>query len=144
MLYVVAQMYPILCNPMDYSSPGSSVHGDSPGKTTGVGCHAFLQGIFPTQGCKTQVSALQADSLPTEPPGKPENTGAGSVYILQGIFPTQESNQALLHCRRILYQLSFERSPNSRYTALQFYNTHTYIHTHTHTHTHSHSGSLPL
>ena len=38
-----------LCNPMDCSSPGSSVHEDSPGKNTGVGCHALLQGIFPTQ-----------------------------------------------------------------------------------------------
>ena len=32
--------------------PGSSVHGHSPGKNTGVGCHA-LQGIFPTQGSNT-------------------------------------------------------------------------------------------
>ena len=38
------------CEPMDCSLPGSSVHGDSPGKNTGVGCHALLQGIFPTQG----------------------------------------------------------------------------------------------
>ena len=38
---------------MDYSPPGSSVHGDSPGKNTGVGCHALLQGIFPTQGSNT-------------------------------------------------------------------------------------------
>ena len=30
--------------------PGSSVHGDSPGKNTGVGYHALLQGIFPTEG----------------------------------------------------------------------------------------------
>ena len=36
--------------PMDYSLPGSSVHGDSPGKNTAVGCHVLLQGIFPTQG----------------------------------------------------------------------------------------------
>ena len=36
-----------LCNPMDYSPPGSSVH---PGKNTRVGCCALLQGIFPTQG----------------------------------------------------------------------------------------------
>ena len=36
--------------PIDYSLPDSSVHGDSPGKNTGVGCHAFLQGISPTQG----------------------------------------------------------------------------------------------
>ena len=38
------------CNPMDCSLPGSSVHRDSPGKNTGVGCHALFQGIFPTQG----------------------------------------------------------------------------------------------
>ena len=35
---------------MDCSLPGSSVHEDSPGKNTGVGCHFLLQGIFPTQG----------------------------------------------------------------------------------------------
>ena len=49
-LCLVAQSRPTLCDPMDCSLPGSSVHGDSPGKNTGVGCHAFLQGIFPTQG----------------------------------------------------------------------------------------------
>ena len=38
-----------LCNPMA-TLPGSSVHGDSPGENTGVGCHAVLQGIFPIQG----------------------------------------------------------------------------------------------
>ena len=31
-------------------APGASIHGDSPGKNTGPGCHALLQGIFPTQG----------------------------------------------------------------------------------------------
>ena len=44
------QSCPTLCDPMDCSPPGSSVHGDSPGKNTGVGCHALLQGIFLTQG----------------------------------------------------------------------------------------------
>ena len=39
-----------LCDPMDGSPTGSSVLGDSPGKNAGVGCHALLQGIFPTQG----------------------------------------------------------------------------------------------
>ena len=37
-------------DPMDCSPPGSSVYGDSPGRDNGVGCHALLQGIFPTQG----------------------------------------------------------------------------------------------
>ena len=49
-LRLVAQLCPTLCSPMDYSLPGSSVHEDSPGKNTGVGCHALLQGTFPTQG----------------------------------------------------------------------------------------------
>ena len=46
---LVTQLCPTLCNPMDCSPPGSSIHGDSPGKTSRVGCHALLQGIFPTQ-----------------------------------------------------------------------------------------------
>ena len=47
---LVVQLCPTLCDPMDSSPPGSSVHGDSPGKNTGVGYHALLQGILPTQG----------------------------------------------------------------------------------------------
>ena len=38
------QSCPTLCDPMDCSPPGSSVHGDSPGKNTGMGCHALLRG----------------------------------------------------------------------------------------------------
>ena len=49
-VWLVAQSCPTICDPMNCSPPGSSVHGDSPGKNTGVGCHALLQGIFPTQG----------------------------------------------------------------------------------------------
>ena len=58
----------ILCDLLDCSPPGSSVHGDSPGKNTGVGCHSLLQGIHP--GTKPRSQALQADSLLCEPPGK--------------------------------------------------------------------------
>ena len=46
----VAQSCLTLHDPIDCTPPGSSIHGDSPGKNTGVGCHALLQGIFPTQG----------------------------------------------------------------------------------------------
>ena len=48
-LCLVVQSCPTLWNSMDCSLKGSSVYGDSPGKNTGVGCHALLQGIFPTQ-----------------------------------------------------------------------------------------------
>ena len=41
---LVNQLCLTLCDPVDYSPPGSSIHRDSPGKNTGVGCHAFLQG----------------------------------------------------------------------------------------------------
>ena len=74
-LCLVAQLCPALCDPMDCSLPGSFVRGDSPGKHTGMGCHA----------------------------------------LLQGIIQTQESNQGLLHCRRILYLLSHQGNPYQLY-----------------------------
>ena len=61
---------------------------------------------------RTQVSHMWADSVLSEPPGKPKNTGVGSLSLLQRIFPTQESNWGLLHCRQILYQLSSQGSPD--------------------------------
>ena len=64
--------------------------------------------VFPSLGW--DLPTLQADSLPSEPLGKPKNTGVGSPSLLQEIFPTQGSNQALLHCRWILYQLSHQGS----------------------------------
>ena len=80
---LVAQSCLILCDPMDCSLSGSSVHGDSPGKNTGVGCH----------------------------------------FLLQRIFLTQESNPGLLHCRQILYRLSYKGSPlvSIQFSSLQMF-----------------------
>ena len=50
MCVLVSQLCPTLCDPMDSSLPGSSVHGDSPDKNTGVGCCFLLQRIFLTKG----------------------------------------------------------------------------------------------
>ena len=50
MLCLVVQLCLTLCDPMDCSLPGSSVHRDSPGKNTAVGFHALLQCLFPIQG----------------------------------------------------------------------------------------------
>ena len=60
-------MHTYICDPMNCSLPGSSDHGDFPGKNTGVGCHFLLQGIFPTQ--RSNPGLLyhlhwQANSLP--------------------------------------------------------------------------------
>ena len=66
-LCLVTQSCPTLCDPMECSPSGSSVHGNSPGKNTEVCCHALLQGIFPTQGSNLvslMSPALTVGSLP--------------------------------------------------------------------------------
>ena len=63
---------------------------------------------LPNPGTEPVSPALQAHSLPAEPQEKPQNTEVGSLSLLQRIFLTQELNRGLLHCRRILYQLSYQ------------------------------------
>ena len=63
---VCSVLWLTLCKPLDCSPPGSCVHGDSPGKNTGVGCHTLLQRIFPTQElnlCLLCFLNWQVDSL---------------------------------------------------------------------------------
>ena len=101
-----------LCNPLDCSPPGTSVHGILQAEYwSGLPC--LSPGDLPNPGIQSSSPALQADSLPPEPPGKPMNTRVGSLSLFQGIFLTQESNQGLLHHRQILYCLSHQRSPKS-------------------------------
>ena len=71
MKVLVAESCPTLCDPTDCSLPDSSVHGILQAKNTGVGCHARLQGIFPTQGSNLRLKspALTAGFFATEPPG---------------------------------------------------------------------------
>ena len=79
-----------LRNPMDCSPPGSSVHGDAPGKNTGVGCHFLLQGIIRLREW-TWSSALQVDSLLYEPQGKHVCVGSVVTDSLQshGLHPAR-------------------------------------------------------
>ena len=93
-------------------------------------------GDLPNPGIEPRSPALQADSLPSETPGKPNESESRSVLsdclrphglvlqarilewvafsLLQQIFPTQESNWGLLHCRQILYQMSYQGSPKEK------------------------------
>ena len=73
-------------------------------------------GALPNPGIEPRSPALQVDSLPAELQGKPKKTGVGGLCFLQRILPTEESNQGLLHCGRILYQLSYRGSPISTIT----------------------------
>ena len=93
----------VVCHPLRphrLQPPGASVHGILQGRILEwVACPP--PGDLPYPVIKPRSPALQADSSPSEPPGKPKNPGVDSQFLLQGIFPTQESNQGLLNCRRI-------------------------------------------
>ena len=98
---LVAQSCPTLCNPMDCSPPGSSIHQDSPGKNTGVGYHALLQGIFLTQELKPCLLLLhwQAGSLPLASRGKPinmwERWGKGKLNEIEKCFKWKNRNKKM-------------------------------------------------
>ena len=82
------QLCATLCSPMDCSPPGSSVHWDSLDKSTGVGCHFLLQGIFPTLGSNLSLLHLlhwQADSLPLSHLG----SWTYHVVVVQSPSPVQ-------------------------------------------------------
>ena len=55
---LVARSCPTLCDTLDCSPPGSSVHGIFSGKNTGVGCPFLLREIFPTQGLNLHLLRL--------------------------------------------------------------------------------------
>ena len=83
----------------------------------------------------SESHSVMSDSLqphglynPWNSPG--QNTEVGSLSLLQQIFPTQELNRGLLHCRWILYQLSYQGSPFnffSTYILIMFLNFLTYL-----------------
>ena len=107
----VTQSCPTHCDPIDYIySPWNSA-----GQNTGVGSLSLTPGDPPNPGTEPRSPTLQVDSLPVEPQGKPKNTGMGSLSLLQRIFQTQELNLDFLHCKWILYQLSYQGSPNTLY-----------------------------
>ena len=67
----VAQSCPTLCDPVDCSPAGSSVHGDSPGKNTGVSCHSVRGPSQPRWNLSPASHALAGRFFITAPPGKP-------------------------------------------------------------------------
>ena len=101
----VTQSCPTLYDLVDYT-----VHGIVQARILEWVAFPFSRGSSQPRD-QTQVSHIVAESLPAEPQGKPKNTGMGSLFLLQQIFPIQELNQYLLHCRQILYQLSYQGSP---------------------------------
>ena len=113
-MFLVTQSCLTLCDPKDCSPPGSSVHGILQARIMdGMACPPPWD--LPNPGTESRSPSLQADSLPSEPPGKSINTVMGSLSLLQGIFPTQGPNPGLLHCRQILYCLSHQGSITDKF-----------------------------
>ena len=97
----VTQLCPTLCDPMDYT-----VHGILQARILEWVAFPFSRGSSQPR-IEPRSPTLQMDSLPAEPQGKPKNTRVGSLSLLQWIFQTQELSRGLLHCKPILYQLSY-------------------------------------
>ena len=87
-----------------------TVHGILQGRTLEWVTFPYSRGS-PQPRIEPRPPALLAVSLPAEPQGKPKITGVGSLSLFGGIFLTQELNWGLLHCRQILYHLSYQGSP---------------------------------
>ena len=111
----VTQSCPNLCEPMD-----CRIHprGNLQAKVLEWVAPFPSPGDLPRPGIKPRSPTLQVNSLPTEPQGKPKNTGVGSLSLLQWIFPTQELDGGLLHCRQLLYQMSYLGSQYANYLLL--------------------------
>ena len=93
---LVTQSCPTLCDPMDCSLLGSSgVPWNSPGKDTRLGCHSLLQRNLPDPGIKPGSPTLQADSLPSEPPGKPKHRWCWVVSLPHASLVSGPLNLAL-------------------------------------------------
>ena len=93
------QLCPTLCDPMGCSPPGSSVHLDSPGKNTGVGCHALLQGIFLIQGlnlgllhCRQILYCLSHQGSPPKSLVLPDSESISATWDCPSLSRPSPSN----------------------------------------------------
>ena len=79
--HLVSESGLILCDPMDYSSPGSSVHGIFQARILEWVAISFPRGISPTQGLNPHLLFWQADFFTTEPPEKKLNHYVSHAHI---------------------------------------------------------------
>ena len=121
-----------LCNPMDCSPPGFSVHGDSPDKSTVVCCHALLQGVFPTPGsnpgllhCRRILYSLNHQRIPRilewvvypfcRGSFQPRNW-TGVSCIAGGFFTSWATRETLFYTETILiYNRLFIAMPHKKH-----------------------------
>ena len=96
-----------ICDPMGCSTSGSSVHGNSSGKNTGVGCHA-LPGDLPNVGIELRSPTLQADSLSAELSGKPHSGQLLGFYSVPSLHISIYVNKHFMCELRQFYFSTFQ------------------------------------
>ena len=124
------QSWPTLCDPVDCSPSGASVHGDSPGKYTRVGCHALLQGTFPIRRLSLQISCSSCG-----PPGKPPSPNSCCCFSSPLLLPSCLLFQVCVHCRKITNWVSTRKRINTRshdLILIRIFSKYIYIHTYVH------------
>ena len=109
---LVTQSCPTLCDPMDCSPQGSSVHEAFSRQEYWSGLPCPPPGDLFNPGREPRSPTMQADSLPFELPGKPKNTGVVSLSLLQGNILTHKLNRGLLHCRQIFLPAELPWKPH--------------------------------
>ena len=107
-VYLVAQFCLTVCDLMDYSLPGSSFHGDSPGKNTGVGLHTLLQGIFPTQRLNPDLPHCSQIPDHLSHQGSPRILEWVNYSFFRGSSWPRNWNWVLCIAGIIFYQLSYQ------------------------------------
>ena len=122
-----------LCDPMDCSPPGSSVHGIlqarilawisiSFSKNCLLKTHKKMSACVKMKALVTKPCATLCNLMDCGPPGSSVHgilqVRLGCHFLLQGIFPTHWSNLGFPHCRKILYPLRHQRSPSTCVTKI--------------------------
>ena len=105
-------MYACVCPPV-YPSMHSSIHPcvhPSIQKYLSIFCSAPDTIVGESESHSVVSDSLQSHALYSPWNSLGQNTGVSSFSLLQGIFPARKLNSGLLHCRRILYQLSHKGS----------------------------------
>ena len=122
-LCLVAQLCLTLCHPMNCKPARLLCPWGFSKKEYWSGLPCPPPGDLPNPKIKPRSPTLQADSLPSEPPGNSDfqaplsmdfsrpDYWSGKPFLFQGIFPTQGLNPGLLHCRWLLYHLSHKGRP---------------------------------
>ena len=116
----VSHSCPIICDPMDCSLPGSSIHGILQARILEWFAMSFSRRLSHPRD-RTHVSFVSCTDrcVLYYQCHLGSQTGVVSHYLLQGNFPTQGSNLGLPHCRQILYHLSHQES--SMYISRSWY-----------------------